>query len=316
MNYLFIVLHKEASQRLDIYLIGKNLPLSRSQIKKLVEEGKITVNEEIVKAGYKLHQNDSIKIEISPPAPIDIIGENIPLDIIYEDDSLIVVNKPSGMVVHPAAGNYTGTLVHALLFHCRNLSGIGGVKRPGIVHRLDKNTSGVMVVAKDDKAHWDLSKQFKEHTIERGYLALVWGIMEKREGKIDIPIGRHINDRKKISPKTKKGRIATTNFRVKKDCKEFSLLEIRPETGRTHQIRVHLAHIKHPIVGDPDYGGKKESKVRDPALKEKIRRLQGQALHAYLLGIVHPYTGEKMKFKVPMPTDMREVLNCLDMLDS
>ncbi len=228
--------------------------MSRSRIQQLIAEGSITVNRGIVKVNHGLKGGDRILITIPQPKPTSIEPENIPLDIVYEDDSVIVVNKQAGMVVHPAAGNYSGTMVNALLNHCKNLSGIGGMQRPGIVHRLDKDTSGLLMVAKDDLSHQGLSKQLNERTIVRGYTAVVNGVLKREEGNIDTDIGRHIVNRKKMSVTPKKGRRAITEFQVIEKFKEHTLLNLRLKTGRTHQIRVHLSHIGHPVLGDKKIG--------------------------------------------------------------
>ncbi len=243
-------------------------------------------------------------LTIPHPKPSPIEPENILLDIVYEDDSVIVVNKQAGMVVHPAAGNYSGTMVNALLYHCKNLSGIGGVERPGIVHRLDKDTSGLLMVAKDDLSHQGLSKQLKERTIVRRYTAIVRGILKREDGKIETDIGRHMVDRKRMSVTTKKGRRAVTEFRVIEKFKDHTLLNLKLKTGRTHQIRVHLSHIGHPVLGDKVYGGnKKYGKLIIPVNR--------QVLHAHLLGFVHPKTGIYMEFEAPLPADIESILEVL-----
>jgi 23S rRNA pseudouridine1911/1915/1917 synthase len=238
--------------------------------------------------------------------------EPLPLDILYEDSSIIVVDKPSGMVVHPAAGNPSGTLVNALLYHCKDLAGINGILRPGIVHRLDKDTSGVMVVAKDDEAYHKLSRQFKSHMVEKVYLAIASGQFSKEEGLIDSPIGRHPRERKRMSVRTRKGRPAITRWKVMEKLKGFALLEISPQTGRTHQIRVHLSSMGHPLLGDPLYGRKgQRGLIRDPLLKEHVKKMGRQALHAHRLGFNHPRTGEKVEFVAPIPDDMKALLEWL-----
>ena len=292
-----------ASERLDLYIIKRGVSLSRSRIQKLIEEGQIRVNGKPAKASYKVREGDRIEIFIPPPAPLELIPEAVPLDVLYEDESLLVINKPAGMVMHPAPGHDRGTLVHALLHHCRTLPGIGGRERPGIVHRLDKETSGVLVVAKTDGASQGLSKQFKHHTIERRYLALVCGRMAQKKGKIILPIGRDRIDRKKISARTTRPREAETHFAVREHFKIATLLEVYPQTGRTHQIRVHMAHLGHPIVGDKSYGGKAAR-----AFEIDVDR---QMLHAERLGFIHPARGERMVFSAPPPPDMRALLETL-----
>ncbi len=259
---------------------------------KIIKDGGVLVNGKAAKASYRLAGDEELLVSYEEPVPAEAIPQNIPLVILYEDEHLIVVNKPRGMVVHPAAGNSDGTLVNALLGHCKNLSGIGGVLRPGIVHRLDKDTSGVMVVAKSDVAHLGLAKQFHERTIERRYIALVHGVLAKDAGTISGPIGRHPVHRQEMAI-VPNGRRAVTHWR----CLERTLIEAKLETGRTHQIRVHFAHIGHPLVGDPLYGRKKE-----------YLPIEGQALHAAVLGFIHPVTGEKLYFETPMPDVMLQVI--------
>lgn len=288
------------SRRIDQYLTNL-LPLSRTAVQKLLKSSLITVNNEVVKANYKTRPDDEIRIEIPGPEPLPLEPEDISLDIVYEDEHLLVVNKPSGMVVHPAPGHYSGTLVHALLHHCRDLKGIGGRERPGIVHRLDKDTSGVLVVAKSDPVHRHLSKQFKDRTVSKIYIALVQGVMKKNRGEIDLPIGRDTKDRKKFSSRTIKPKHAKTLYRVIKRFKNASLLELRPETGRTHQLRVHLAHLNHPVAGDSFYGGRGYSKLGNIM----IDRLM---LHAMRLGFTHPVTGKYMEFEPPLPDNMKIIL--------
>ncbi len=289
--------------RLDLYLMKRGVPFSRSRIQKLISEGQIRVNGLPSKASYRVREGDQIELRIPPPAPLELIPEAIPLDIVYEDGSLLIINKAAGMVVHPAPGHDQGTLVHALLYHCKDLTGIGGRERPGIVHRLDKETSGIMVVAKTDEAHQRISRQFKLHTIDRRYLALVYGRMEKKTGKVVLPIGRDRIDRKKISARTSHPREAETRFTVRENFKSAAFLEVYPQTGRTHQIRVHMSHLGHPVIGDKVYGGR-------PA---RVFELQvgRQMLHAERLGFIHPMSGEQMIFSAPIPSDMQQVLEAL-----
>jgi len=291
-----------ASKRIDQYL-SNLLPMSRTAVQRLLKLNLITVNSEPVKANYKTRPDDEIRIEIPGPTPVPLAPEAISLDIIYEDEHLLIVNKPSGMVVHPSPGHNSGTLVNALLHHCKDLKGIGGRERPGLVHRLDKDTSGVLVIAKSDFVHQHLSQQFKLHTVNRVYIALVQGVMKKNRGEIDLPIGRDTKDRKKISPRTVKPRLAKTNFRVIKRFKDATLVELKPETGRTHQLRVHLLHLNHPVAGDRIYGGRGHSKIGGI----KIERLM---LHAMKLGITHPITGEYLEFEPPIPVEMRRIIEC------
>lgn len=306
MNFIKLikVIPDSANQRIDKFLSSYDSTLSRSFIQRLIDNGSVTVNGKFAKSSYKLKEGDEIKIEIPELEPSTVKPEPIPLDILYEDESVIVINKPAGMVVHPAAGNYSGTLVNALLYHCRNtLSGIGGIERPGIVHRLDKDTSGLLMVAKDDFTHNHLSKQLKDRTIVRKYLTLVKGNIKEDSKKIEIPIGRHVSDRKKMSIKTKRGRIAITEFTVMERFGDYTLLEIRLKTGRTHQIRVHLSAIGHPVAGDKIYG--KSYKLQVSSSKFFINR---QMLHATILGFIHPKTGKYLEFNAQLPDDMKDIL--------
>lgn len=286
--------------RIDTYLSVTPLGLSRSYIQKLMETDKVLVNGKVVKSSYKIKLGDNISIEIPEPVNLDIEAENIDIGILFEDEDIIVVNKPQGMVVHPAAGNYSGTLVNALLGKCKSLSGINGVIRPGIVHRIDKDTSGILVVAKNDEAHRNLAEQIKEHTVNRIYVALVEGIIKNDGGTVNLPIGRHAVERKKMAVISTNGRNAVTHFRVIERFKENTLIEAKLETGRTHQIRVHLSHIGHPLVGDPVYGFKKQK-----------YKLNGQALHAKTLGFVHPSSGEYMEFTAPIPDYFEKLIDSL-----
>lgn len=292
----------DSRQRLDLYLTRRGLSLTRSRVQKLIESGHIRVNDRAVRPGHRVRAGEQIQVQIPPPVSMEIQPEAIDLEIVHEDGDLLVVNKPAGMVVHPAAGNDSGTLVHALLHHCRDLSGIGGVRRPGVVHRLDKETSGLLVVAKNDTAHLSLSAQFKAHTIHRRYLALVHGLPRPKEGTISLSIGRDQRERKKISPRTRRPREAVTHYQVLEAYPQFSLLAIKPHTGRTHQIRVHLAHLGHPITGDKMYRGRKEKKV------EKAMTVHRQMLHAEELGFQHPGTGKFLRFSTPIPADMEWVI--------
>lgn len=285
--------------RIDAYLADIFKELSRSYVQKLLESGQILVNDKKAKSNYRIKQGDEIEINIPEPAPLEVKPEEIKFDIIYEDDDIIVVNKPQGMVVHPAAGNYTGTLVNALLKHCINLSGINGVLRPGIVHRIDKDTSGVLIVAKNDVAHKSLANQIKDHTVNRKYITLVEGVIKVDNGTIEGSIGRHHTDRKRMDI-VSTGKHAVTHFKVLERFSNYTLIEAKLETGRTHQIRVHMCHIGHPVVGDPVYG-----------IKKQKFNLEGQALHAALLGFIHPRTGHYMEFSAPLPSYFEKLLNNL-----
>lgn len=312
MIHTFTVASADTKTRLDIFLSQKLPELTRSRIKKLIEDGQTSLNNKPAKAGVKIKTGDQIGITIPAPQPIKAEPEKIPLDIVYEDRHIIVINKPHGLAVHPGAGRAKGTLVNALLYHCKDLSGIGGALRPGIVHRIDKDTSGVLVVAKTDKSHQFLSKQFKEHSMKRRYLALVWGMVKNDEGTIDLPIGRHVSERKKMSVRTSRGRRAVTHYKVIKRFDNFTLIEATLETGRTHQIRVHLSAIHHPVAGDPVYGKKNMPSGLSPKLTILLKNLKRQALHAQTLGIIHPETKEYMEFTAPLPEDIMSIITVLE----
>lgn len=292
----FTVNSDEAGQRLDAFLTVKGAGPSRSFLQKIIDNNGALVNGKIAKAGCRLVEGDTIEINIPEPKPLEVNPQDITLDILYEDDDLIVVNKPRGLVVHPAAGNHDGTLVNALMWHCTNLSGIGGIIRPGIVHRIDKDTSGIIVAAKNDFTHLSLAAQFKQHSITRVYLAIVAGIPPADSGTINAPIGRHPSERKKMAI-VPGGRNAVTHYRVLERFRRNALVEARLETGRTHQIRVHMTHIGHPLLGDITYG----------KARSRCATLSGQALHASVLGFVHPRSGQYQEFTVEMPSDMQEL---------
>ncbi len=307
------IAEKARGKRFDQFLSESDLNLSRSQAKKLIETEAILLNQRPTKPSHHLRAGDLASGTIPAAEPLSLEPEPFPLSILFEDSSIIVVDKPAGMVVHPAAGNPSGTLVNALLYHCTDLSGINGVLRPGIVHRLDKDTSGVMVVAKGDEAYHHLARQFKNRVVQKIYLAIAQGEIEGKEGMIEAPIGRHQTERKRMSTHTRKGRAAITRWKVIEWLNGFTLLEILPQTGRTHQIRVHLSSIGYPILGDPVYGKKnRDGSIQDSVLRECAKRMGRQALHAHRLGFVHPRTGERVDFVAPVPKDFEEVLDCLE----
>ena len=300
----FVVDKDNVSKRLDIYLSENIEDVTRSYIKTLIDDSKILVNNKKEKSGYKLKLNDIIDVTLEEKKSENIVAQDIPLEILYEDDDIIIVNKPKGMVVHPANGNYTGTMVNSLMYsHQGKLSSINGVIRPGIVHRIDKDTSGILVVAKNDNAHKKLAAQFKVHSIKRKYVALVKGIIKEDSLTIDMPIGRSVKDRKKMTVTNKNSRSAVTHIAILKRfySSNVTLVEAQLETGRTHQIRVHMAYIHHPLVGDEIYG-KKDNKFK----------VQGQMLHAKYLGFVHPSTGKFIEFEKDVPEYFKEVLKSLE----
>ncbi len=298
---------------MDVFLSGQEIPLSRSQARKSIDEGLVRVNGSVEKASHKLKPGDVVTLFQREPEPYGVLPENIPLDVVYQDEALVVVDKPAGMVVHPAPGNVHGTLVNALLYHCRDLSGIGGVMRPGIVHRIDKDTSGLMVVAKSDVAHQALARQFKDHLVKKIYAALVFGDMEGEEGAVDLPVGRHPVDRKKMSTLSRRGKEALTVWRAVERYGVLTLLEVEISTGRTHQIRVHLSSLGHPILGDHVYGNssRRLQSVQDMKIRTRLKGMKRQALHAGKLGFQHPLTGRFLEFSSPLPEDMKRVCDFL-----
>ncbi len=296
---------EDEGKRLDVFLNEQLDTLTRTYIQKLVKEGLVLVNQKAEKVSYRVSGEDLIAYEIPPGISPEILPEDIPLDILYEDEDVLLVNKPKGMVVHPAAGHYSGTLVNALMFHCRgHLSGINGILRPGIVHRIDKDTTGVLVVCKTDLAHQSLSEQLKAHTLTRRYYAITTGHLQPEEGTVHLPIGRHPVDRKKMATRTDGGKEAVTHYRVMRSLNGFDFIECQLETGRTHQIRVHMAALGHPLLGDTLYGGPDGKKILGTSL-------DGQTLHAYILGFIHPRTGTYLEFEAPMPQYFQKLLDHL-----
>lgn len=302
MALQFDIDDEQAGIRIDKYLSDTLPNLSRSYIQKLIKDGQVTVNRKVIKANYKLVAGDQLCLEEPELQEPDILAEDIPLDILYEDSDLLVVNKPKGMVVHPSAGHYSGTLVNALMYYCKDdLSGINGVMRPGIVHRIDMDTTGSLLVCKNDFTHNDIAEQLKVHSITRVYHAIVHGVLKEDEGTINAPIGRHPVDRKKMSINHKNGKEAVTHYKVLQRFKNFTYIECRLETGRTHQIRVHMASIQHPLLGDSVYG---------PA--KCPYKLQGQTLHAKIIGIKHPRTEEYLEIDAPLPEYFSDLLKKLE----
>lgn len=285
--------------RIDKVIAEHEQDMTRSYIQKIIKDGNVSVNGKIVKSNYKVEEQDEVTLLVPAPVELDILPEKMDLDILYEDDDIIVLNKAKGVVVHPAAGHYSGTLVNGLLYHCKDqLSGINGIMRPGIVHRIDMNTTGVIVVCKNDKAHNCIAEQLKVHSITRKYNALVYHCFRQESGTVDAPIGRHPVDRKKMAINERNGKNAVTHYKVLENLQgKYAHIECQLETGRTHQIRVHMASIQHPLLGDDVYGPSKSN-----------FKLQGQALHARVLGFIHPTTGKYMEFEAPLPEYFQELL--------
>lgn len=298
------VTEEEDGLRLDQYIAGRCMDLSRSYIQKLIKESRVTINKNIqTKTKTAVQESDIVNVSLPDPKELEIKPQDIPLDILYEDNDVLVVNKPKGMVVHPAPGHYEDTLVNAVLYHCRdNLSGINGVLRPGIVHRIDKDTTGALIVCKNDKAHQKIADQLRAHTITRSYRAIVYNNFSEDEGMINAPIGRHPTNRKKRMVTEKNSKEAITHYKVLDHLNhKFNYIECRLETGRTHQIRVHMSHIGHPLLGDEVYG----------PVNSKFKNLQGQTLHAATIGFIHPTTEEYMKFSAPLPDYFEKLLKTL-----
>ncbi len=303
-------------QRLDVFLARRLKSQSRSALKKLIDSGGVWIDGKTAKPHHKVHGGQVIKFQAVERAPQKIEPEDIPLDIFFEDDHLLVINKPAGMMVHPASGIYTGTLVNALLHHSRALSGVGGEQRAGIVHRLDKDTTGLLMVAKTDQAHRRLAEQLAQRTVRREYRAIVWGRFPAKRGSIDSPIGRSRGDRKKMAVRLVEGRKAVTHYHIEKEFGICSYMALKLETGRTHQIRVHLAHLGHPVLGDPKYGGRTKrlsglSTAARATGQELLEVMPRQALHAKVLGFTHPITETFMQFESDLPADMERALEVL-----
>ena len=306
-RYLFQVTEEYEEERIDKYISMLIDSLSRSFLQKLLKDGKVLVNGEPVKQNYRLREGDEVSFDLPPAVEPYILPENIPLDILYEDEDVLVVNKPKGMVVHPAAGHYSHTLVNALMYHCRgSLSGINGVMRPGIVHRIDRDTTGSLLVCKNDAAHLSIAAQLKEHSIVRRYRAVVYGVIEEEEGTVDLPVGRDPRDRKRMAAGVKNGKEAVTHYRVLQRFKGFTYIECRLETGRTHQIRVHMEAAGHPLLGDEVYCRGIPGNGKLPC------HLQGQTLHAMILGFRHPRTGEYVETTAPLPDYFSRLLQILE----
>ena len=306
---LLTVAAPQAGLRLDSFLASELTSLSRTRVQRAITDGDILVNERVVKPSYRLCDGDHIEIDLPEPPPIELIPEAIPLDIVYEDDDLIVVNKPAGMIVHPGAGVDSGTLAHALVFHFNSLSGTAGTIRPGIVHRLDKETSGLLVVAKNDIAHERLSDQFRDREVFKRYTALVHGRMLKDRGEIEARVGRSRNNRTRMAVlQGGAGRTAHTVFEIDRRYQDFTLLKVQIKTGRTHQIRVHLSHIGHPVVGDSSYGGGRDNSIRDIGIRRAVQALGRHFLHSGELALNHPRTGDRLAFSAPLPKDLAEFL--------
>lgn len=312
-TFTILVEEHDSDKRLDIVVASRISDCSRSLAASLIRQGKILVQEAPKKPGYRVKSGDKIYAHIPSPEPILFKPEPIQIDILYEDEYLIVLNKQPGLVVHPAPGHYTGTLVNGLLYHCQGLVGIGDKLRPGIVHRLDKDTSGAMVVAKNDVAHHNLSGQFQTRKIKKEYLALVYGEMESKSGTVSLPVGRHPVNRKKMSTVSRKGRVAETSWQVRERFKVATLLKVNLKTGRTHQIRVHCAAINHPVIGDSVYGGRKAIThlFKGKDISNLIKTATRQMLHAWRLRFTHPISKKTMTFEAAIPWDMEELINAL-----
>jgi len=307
---------EEHPKRVDIFLSDQIPGMTRSQIQKIIRAGGVRLNKLLAKPGWKLNDGDLLEVDLLPTKGMEAVAEDIPLRVLHEDQAIIVVDKPSGMVVHPGPGNERGTLVNALLHYLPDLEGIGEALRPGIVHRLDKGTSGVMVIAKSNLAHIHLSAQFKARSVMKEYIALVHGLMEKEKGEIIFPIGRHPKDRKRLSTLSKRGREAKTDWWMINRFQHFSLIGAQIKTGRTHQIRVHLSSINHPVVGDKTYGGmRKDTDLQNRLVTERLKALKRPLLHAKTCGFIHPVTGENLEYEAPLPEDFHDMILFLERHD-
>jgi len=302
---------EHAGLRLDAFLASQIDGWSRARLQKLIENEDVLVNGKPSKPSYKLREGDDLEIELTATSTVEFAPENIPIDVVYEDDTLVVVNKPAGLVVHPAAGTPSGTLANAVAYHFQRLPGGGNNVRPGIVHRLDRDTSGLLVVAKTEAALENLSDQFRDRTVFKSYVALVHGRVMSNSGKIDQPLARDPSNRTRMAV-VRGGRNALSLYRVRRTFQRFTLLDVELKTGRTHQIRVHLAWLKHPVVGDETYGGGRDNTIQDPQLRARIRNLKRHFLHAEKLAFTHPVTKEVMKFEAPLPAELSELLELLD----
>ncbi len=318
-DFMFIVEAEEGDRRLDTFLRRQRRDVSRSRFQKLIRDALVLINDRPAKPGYEVRAGDRVTVWLPPPDLHDSLSpQPMPLEILYEDEDILVVNKAPGVVVHPGAGHYDGTLVHGLLAHCSRLASQGAPLRPGIVHRLDRDTSGAMVVAKSDRAYLDLVNQFKEHAVEKEYLALAYGRFPRESGEINAALDRHPVDRKKMAVAERKGREAITRWSVEKEWGEVSLLRVRIETGRTHQIRAHLSYIQHPIVGDAVYGGgsRKAKTIRSHALQGLLAQADRQMLHSWKLGFAHPLTHESLRFTAEIPSDFSSLISRIEQVSS
>ena len=309
-SLVFNVTEAEAGARLDAYLAAQIDGWSRARLQRLIDAGDVLVNGNLVKPSYKVSAKDEVEVELTPAPASNFAPENIPLEIVFEDDHVIVINKPAGLVVHPAAGIHSGTLANALAYHFQQLSNAGSI-RPGIVHRLDKDTSGLLVVAKTESDHENLADQFRAREVFKSYVALVYGVVKQESGRIEQPIARDPRNRTRMAI-VAGGRGALSLYRVRRSYNAFTLLDVELKTGRTHQIRVHLSWLKHPVVGDELYGGGRDNNVQDVQLRAQIRKLKRQFLHAEQLGFRHPYTGEQMRFVAPLPAELTHLLEKLE----